>query len=93
MVQRNENRKILFILEDGHPGLDNSSRHILEKDLIENVADAEKNDIEVIGIGLLSNSVEQFYKNSIVISKTDEISIKVYEALLKTLKTHDQNRR
>jgi len=93
LVQRNENRKILFILEDGHPGLDNSNRNILEKDLKENIVDAEKNGIEIIGIGLLSRGVENFYKNSIIIDNVNEISIKVYQALLKTLKTHNQNRR
>ena len=93
LIQRNENRKLLFILEDGHPGLDNSSRFLLEKDLIENVADAEKNNLEIIGIGLLSDEVKKFYNNSIIINDVAQISLKVYQALLKALNTHHQNRR
>lgn len=93
LIQRNENRKILFILEDGQPSLERSDRFLLEKDLKENVIQAEKSSIEVIGIGLLSDSVKEFYKNFIVIDNINEISIKVYKALLETLKTYSQKRR
>ena len=93
LIQRKENRKLLLTIEDGWPSLDNSNKNLLEKDLIENIAKAEKDGIEIIGIGLLSSSVENLYKNSIVINEIDQISIRVYEALLKTLKIHNQNRR
>ena len=90
LIQRKENRKILFILEDGKPGLELSDNRLLERDLKERVDQAEKDGIEVIGIGLLSDSVSKFYNNFIVIAHVSQISIKVYNALLKTLKTHNR---
>lgn len=90
LMQRKENRKILFVLEDGNPGLELSDNRLLEQDLKEKIDQAEKDGIEVIGIGLLSNSVNKFYKNFIVIHEVDQISIKVYNALLKTLKTYNR---
>jgi len=92
LAERREERKILFVLSDGMPSAAYTDDNLLEKDLKEQIRKIERSGIEVIGIGLIDNSVRKFYPTFEIISETSHISAKVYKALLMKLKNNYNNR-
>jgi cobalamin biosynthesis protein CobT len=85
LIQRKEVRKILFVLSDGSPAAYFSNHKIQNEYLKEIISKIEKSGIEVIGIGLCSSDVSQFYKNHVVIHKEQDISEFIYMALVKSI--------
>jgi len=84
--RRKENRKILMVLSDGCPSIGISTGRQLSSHLESVVKKAEDSGIEVIGIGILSQYVENFYKTHTVIEKIEQISSKIYSVLLEKLR-------
>lgn len=73
LMQRREDRKILFVLSDGSPASAGSSRSVLNEHLRQTVRDIEKSGIEIIGIGIEDDSVRKFYPKSIVIDSVNKL--------------------
>ena len=84
-LQRQQ-RKIQIILSDGRPACSYADDTLLEKDLREKAYKAEKAGIEVIGIGILTDYPKKFYPTAVHIEKIEEMSSKIYEALLQKIK-------
>ena len=61
LAERNEQRKILFVLSDGQPAGHCTHYRLLGKDLKEQVKKIEKSGIEVVGIGLLTSTPKKFF--------------------------------
>lgn len=85
LMERKEDRKILFILSDGLPNIPRGDDDLLEEDLKKNVKQIEEMGIEIIGIGILTDAPARFYPTCEIIKSVDEISIKVYNALMTKL--------
>ena len=86
LEKRKEQRKILFVISDGYPAIKGVQTKTLEKYLKETVIKIEKSEIEVYGIGVMTDAVKKFYKNNITIKETEEISTKILTLLSKTLR-------
>jgi hypothetical protein len=54
-------RRILIVFSDGYPSTGDGNPHVLRSDLRERVAAIGKRGIELVGIGVLTDAVEDFY--------------------------------
>lgn len=76
LILRREARKILIVLSDGQPN-GSGSASVLNKHLRETVKEIELSGVDVVGIGIDSEAVRQFYPKSIVIRNVEELPTKV----------------
>lgn len=77
-----EKRKIIIVISDGEPaGSTGAPQHLLE--VTKSIEKAKQ--IELIGIGVLDDSVRDFYSNNIVINEIDELPDRVMTELRKIL--------
>ena len=70
LLQRQEERKILIVLSDGQPATSaaGDAAHHLKK-----VVETLETVMEVIGIGLLSKSVQNFYKHYEIVHNSEDL--------------------
>lgn len=74
LLQRKEKRKILFVLSDGMPVPGGSgNRHNCAKHLYKVVRDATKAGVQVIGVGIQTDHVKEYYPDSIVINSVEDL--------------------
>ncbi|WP_118178497.1 cobaltochelatase CobT-related protein [Paraburkholderia phosphatilytica] len=66
-------RRILMVLSDGYPATGDGDPAVLRSDLRAKVESIEKAGIEIVGIGILDDAVESFYRNSTVVTKLHEL--------------------
>lgn len=82
--KRPEVRKILMVLSDGQPaGYYNCQES--HDGLLKSVCEAieKKPDVQLFGIGYLNEAVKEYYKNTLIVSDTEDLASK----LLKLLKS------
>ena len=82
--EQKEKRKIMMVLSDGNPSA-NSEIDILEDDLKNSVRQIEKSGIEIIAIGIQTESVRRFYKNAVVVNSLDDLPKKAMNELTKII--------
>jgi hypothetical protein len=90
LYRRREIRKILFVISDGAPLAMHPSPDILEKHLIQVVKTITSSGIEVLSIGMCTNSVALFYNRETGAKNTsiynmDEFVVKVYNIVKDSL--------
>lgn len=73
LSERQEKRKILFVLSDGSPAADGSSE-LMYDDLKTKIAKIESTGIECIGIGVQTDEVKQFYNSHLVIKSAKSLA-------------------
>jgi hypothetical protein len=87
LMERKEDNKLMIVLSDGTPEgnciKDGRDGVWYLKEVCKILDDDES--VELIGIGIMDNSVEQFYKNHVVISSPDQLEEVLIEALERTL--------
>lgn len=83
LMARPEKRKIMIVLSDGYPAAIGDDA-ILVGHLEDTVIDLQKK-IEVVGIGIKSSAVKQFYKNHVVINDIGELPNTVIKELRRFL--------
>lgn len=66
LAQRPEDRKILIVLSDGAP-CHKGDFHASGAELKKSVRDIERSGIEVLGIGIETNSVQNYYPKNVVL--------------------------
>lgn len=81
---RKEKRKILLVFSDGMPHHAGSSES-LDRHLKEILNALPKSGIEAVGIGVMSDHVEKYYPESVVIEKINELPTKVMNKLSSVL--------
>jgi hypothetical protein len=76
LLQRKEKRKLMIVFSDGQPAayMDNS---VLRTHLQWAVQQIVKDGAEVIGIGIMDQSVKQYYPKSFVVSALEELPARV----------------
>lgn len=72
LMGRKEKGKIMMVLSDGNPSA-SGDYHALEVHLKRVVRDIEKTAINIIGIGIQSTAVSEFYSKNIVINDVQEL--------------------
>ncbi|WP_144109400.1 cobaltochelatase CobT-related protein [Paraburkholderia sp. BCC1886] len=74
-------RRILMVLSDGYPSTGDGDPQVLRSDLRERVAAIGKRGIEMVGIGVLTDAVEDFYPHNVVVSRLAELPTTVFSVL------------
>jgi cobalamin biosynthesis protein CobT len=74
-------RRILMVFSDGYPSTGDGDPQVLRSDLRERVAAIGKRGIELVGIGVLTDAVEDFYPHNVVVSRLAELPATVFSVL------------
>ncbi len=74
-------RRILMVLSDGYPSTGDGDPQVLRSDLRERVAAIGKRGIELVGIGVLTDAVEDFYPHNVVVSRLAQLPSTVFSVL------------
>jgi cobalamin biosynthesis protein CobT len=80
-------RRILMVFSDGYPSTGDGDPQVLRSDLRERVAAIAKRGIELVGIGVLTDAVEDFYPRNVVVSRLAELPSTVFAVLSSMLLT------
>ncbi|SDR31022.1 Cobalamin biosynthesis protein CobT [Paraburkholderia fungorum] len=80
-------RRILMVFSDGYPSTGDGDPQVLRHDLRERVAAIGKRGIELVGIGVLTDAVEDFYPHNVVVSRLAELPSTVFSVLSSMLLT------
>jgi len=72
LQSRRENGKLMIVLSDGAPAAMGSSYDIREYTR-RVIRDIEKTDTNIIGIGILSRAVEDYYTDNLVLNKVEDL--------------------
>ncbi|ANB75953.1 cobalamin biosynthesis protein CobT [Paraburkholderia phytofirmans OLGA172] len=80
-------RRILIVFSDGYPSTGDGDPQVLRHDLRERVAAILKRGIELVGIGVLTDAVEDFYPHNVVVSRLAELPSTVFSVLSSMLLT------
>ncbi|MFM0668985.1 cobaltochelatase CobT-related protein [Paraburkholderia sediminicola] len=80
-------RRILMMFSDGYPSTGDGDPQVLRRDLRERVAAIGKRGIELVGIGVLTDAVEDFYPHNVVVSRLAELPSTVFSLLSAMLLT------
>ncbi|ABE34660.1 von Willebrand factor type A domain protein [Paraburkholderia xenovorans LB400] len=74
-------RRILMMFSDGYPSTGDGDPQVLRSDLRERIAAIGKRGIELVGIGVLTDAVEDFYPHNVVVSRLAELPATVFSVL------------
>mgnify|MGYP000341999308 FL=1 len=86
LKKRDEKRKVLFVLSDGHPahqGSASSSEIIRHCKLA--IKAGQKDGVECVGIGIKDKAVEGIYDDCVVVQNVNELSSTVFNKLTNLL--------
>lgn len=84
LAARRETRKVMIVFSDGNPACSGDMR-ALRTHLKLSVEKIEKEGIDVLGMGIMDESVKSFYKKYVVLSKLDELPGEVMRRIKKVL--------
>ena len=80
LLARQETRKIMIVFSDGEPA-GCVSGSVLNRTMADNIAALERNKVEIIGVGIQSESVRKFYKNAFVLNNVADLPLFVMKEL------------
>ncbi len=87
LLARPEKRKVLIVLSDGEPACGGDDNNAIASHLRRVLTWLEKKEgVEVVGIGLHSKCVKEFYRHHAVADSIDELPERLYKALRETMK-------
>lgn len=81
LSEQRAGRRILMILADGYPATGDGHPVILRTDLEARIKEVTHSGIELIGVGILDDAVENFYAHNIVVRKLDELPAMAFNVL------------
>jgi nitric oxide reductase activation protein len=85
LLAQRARRHILMVLSDGFPATGDGHPVVLRNDLHERVRQIAHEGIELIGVGILDDAVEQFYPQHIVVNKLHELPERAFNVLASML--------
>lgn len=81
LLARREAGKVLMVLSDGMPASASPDSGAVTQDLKDAVIEVEKAGIKVIGIGIMSNAVERFYRKRVLVNNINDLPTTVIKEL------------
>ncbi|MFM0645155.1 cobalamin biosynthesis protein CobT [Paraburkholderia bryophila] len=81
LADHQASRRILIVFSDGYPSTGDGDPQVLRSDLRERVAAIGQRGIELVGIGVLTDAVEDFYPHNVVVSRLAELPSTVFSVL------------
>ncbi|WP_250527610.1 VWA domain-containing protein [Caballeronia sp. GAWG2-1] len=88
LLARRARRRILMVLSDGYPATGEGHPALLRSDLRERVREVLARKVELIGIGILDDAVEEFYPVCSVVEELQQLPAAAFEVLGQTLLGH-----
>ncbi|WP_322076714.1 cobaltochelatase CobT-related protein [Burkholderia cepacia] len=85
LLAQRARRRILMVLSDGYPATGDGNPAILRTDLRARVDALRERRVELIGVGILDDSVEAFYPVSSVVEHLHELPAAAFSVLSDTL--------
>ena len=85
LSERKEERKILFALSDGSPETDETPRDVLAADLLSRAKAIGSYGIELVGVGIQTDSVKRFYPEWVVVNDLNELAESALKQMEKIL--------
>jgi cobaltochelatase CobT len=85
LLARRAQRHILMVLQDGYPATGDGNPAILRTDLRLRIDELLARGVELIGVGILDDAVEQFYPTSIVVEEIQQLPAAAFKVLGRTL--------
>lgn len=82
LKQRTSKRKLLLVLSDGQPASNRSGEYTFTQDVTKMIQ--QKKEVELYGLGILTDSVKYFYKNYSVIRDINKLE----DSVLSIIKQH-----
>jgi cobalamin biosynthesis protein CobT len=85
LSQAKQKRKILIVMSDGRPATGDSDMRLLRGALKETTEKIAASGMEVVGLGIMSDAVREFYKDHVVIHNISELPTVAMAKLSKLL--------
>ena len=85
LLAQRARRRILMVLSDGYPATGDGNPAILRTDLRARVDALRERRVELIGVGILDDSVEAFYPVSSVVEHLHDLPAAAFSVLSDTL--------
>lgn len=82
---RKEERHVMIVLSDGQPACGSGGRDQLRTHLKNSIAEVAKSGIDIIGIGIRSKAVEEYYPKFVVLEKVEELTGEVIQKIKQLL--------
>lgn len=79
LSKQKEPKKVVFVVTDGEPNDSGTTKWIVEQ--------AEKNNVQLYGIGIQTNSVERFFSQSTIINKVEDLKNNLFKLVKDSLLT------
>lgn len=80
LMSRPESRKVMIVLSDGYPAADGNNL-ILSSHLEETLRSLERKKVEIVGIGIMSDSVKSYYSKNVVLNNIEDLPTTVIKEL------------
>lgn len=84
LLKRKEKRHILMVFSDGQPACP-GNYHQLRAHLKNSVKLIEQSGVDVIGVGIQTNAVQQYYSKHVVLNEVEQLAGEVMQQLRKFL--------
>ena len=84
LLQRQERRRVMLVLSDGLPACGGDRRKV-DQYTRQAVADAEKSGTDIIGLGIMDDSVERYYPKYTVINDISDLAGAAMDQLARAL--------
>jgi cobalamin biosynthesis protein CobT len=85
LSMQRQKRKILMVFSDGQPATGDTSFALLQADLRTRIAEISKFGIEVIGVGIETDYVKEFYPDFVILKDAKELPKQAMTKLSKLL--------
>lgn len=72
-------RRVIFVFSDGYPA--GGCSYNMQEDLRKTVTLCERSGVEVVGIGICSDAVKQFYPNYVIVNDAANLTGEFYQKL------------
>lgn len=82
LVVRPEKRKVMMVLSDGQPACNGHSQHKYLRQVVEKIG---KDGTDLVGIGILTDAVEDFYPKYTVVRSVDDLAGSAMDQLSRIL--------
>ena len=83
---REEKRKVLFVLSDGHPACySNASTSELVRHCKTAATEAKRKGVECVGVGICDSAVKEIYPDNVVVNNINDLSSAVFNKLTQLL--------
>lgn len=83
---RTSGAPVMIVFSDGEPASQPEDHDVLARHLHDAITKVEKAGVSVFGVGIASDAVKKYYRNSVIVSDVSNLVAEFYELLRKVLR-------